>query len=82
MDYDPERGLFKLNQAFSFEKEIYADRFLLQNKELVTQKKSILLELKRKREELLRQKEGYMNFSKTGQSMMNILNNAKAFARE
>ena len=35
MGYDPIKGLIKLNEEFKFEKEIYADRFLLENKKLV-----------------------------------------------
>ncbi|CAD8126422.1 unnamed protein product [Paramecium sonneborni] len=78
--YDPERGLIKLNDEFRFEKEIYADRFLLENRQKVIETQQQLHELKIQQGELLSQMEKYQNYS--GISMLTILSTAAKYVKE
>ncbi|CAD8127523.1 unnamed protein product [Paramecium sonneborni] len=78
--YDPERGLIKLNDEFRFDKEIYADRFLLENRQKVIETQQQLNELKIQQGELLQQIEKYQNYS--GISMLTVLGTAAKYVKE
>ncbi|CAK67183.1 unnamed protein product (macronuclear) [Paramecium tetraurelia] len=78
--YDPERGLIKMNDEFRFEKEIYADRFLLENRQKVIETQQQLNELKIEQAKLLFQMDKYQNLG--GISMLTILNTATKYVKE
>ncbi|KAM3127725.1 hypothetical protein pb186bvf_020157 [Paramecium bursaria] len=78
--YDPIKGLIKLNEEFKFEKEIYADRFLLENKKLVLETSNQLSQLKQNKDKLNSQLNDFLNYQGTKLSMITCLENSLKYA--
>lgn len=80
--YDKEKGSNKINDKFFFDKEIFIDRFLLQNKPIIVKNEGLLTQLKKQKQDFEQQLKIYQNFDQTGLNIVQILSSACKFLKE
>ncbi|KAL4453036.1 hypothetical protein ABPG73_015873 [Tetrahymena malaccensis] len=72
--YLKEKGIAeKLNTPFHFEKEIYIDRFLLENRAYILRNKPKLKALKKKRDDIKKEIQSLKNYQNSNFSILNIM---------
>ncbi|KAL4510751.1 hypothetical protein ABPG72_004905 [Tetrahymena utriculariae] len=83
MQYDQKtQEVVKIHSEFSFDKEIYVDRFLEVNKDMYFQIQNKQQSLKKQKDELIQQLDYYQNFSQSQLGIQQILELAQKFYQD
>ncbi|EAS07365.3 ubiquitin carboxy-terminal hydrolase (macronuclear) [Tetrahymena thermophila SB210] len=83
MQYDQKtKEVVKIHTEFSFDKEIYVDRFLEVNKDMYFQIQNKQQSLKKQKDDLIQQLEYYQNYSQSQLGILQILELTQKFYQD
>jgi citrate lyase synthetase len=77
--YNLLEGLVKLHDRFTFEKVIYADRFMLKNKEKSEAVRNKIVNLRDRKKQLEQSLKSFKEYRKGGDSIDQIIENSISF---